>query len=502
MSKSSYRKILLSSSIVGGAQVINIAAGILRMKVVAEVLGPTGVGLVGLYMSLIQTASSIAALGLGSVGTRQIAEAYAEGGDIAVGRTRRALFWGTLVLALVGAALFWLLSGWIARVTLADESRANDVAWLSLGVALTVAAGSQGALLTGLRRIGDLARISVGSGVIGTVLGALVLWFWGAQGLIAMVLVAPLLSFLLGHLYVARLGSPAGLPSRLPEMLREWHAMVALGLAFMLGGLVTTVGHLVARSLVQRELGAEALGHFQAAWGIGITYLGFVLGAMATDYYPRLTAVIRDNATATRLVNEQTEVALLLCAPVLLAMFGLAPWVIQLLYTAEFAPAVEILRWQILGDILKVMSWPLGFVILASGKGKTFILTEMLGMGAFLLGVLFGLPLIGITATGVAFLALYVVYLPLMWLLSKRSIDFRWTRAVKFQALGVIAAVLALDVVARWDQWMGAASAIVLACMTGLWAVLRLSAMTEAEGRLSAAARAGDRIVEWMKKQK
>ena len=486
--------------IIGGAQVIKIAAGIMMMKVVALALGPAGVGLVGIYQSLIQTASSIAALGLGSVGTRQIAEAHAEGGDIAVGRTRRALCWGTLVLALVGAALFWLLSGWIARVILADESLANDVAWLSIGVALTVAAGSQGALLTGLRRISDLAWINAGSGVIGTSVGVLALWLWGAQGLIAIVLVAPLFVFLLGQLYVLRLGQPAGSPSRLPEMVRELRTMLSLGFAFMVGGLVTTAGHLVARAMVQRELGAEAVGQFQAAWVIGITYLGFVLGAMATDYYPRLTAAMGNNANVIRLVNEQTEVALLLCTPVLLALFGLAPWVIGLLYSDEFAPAVEILRWQIIGDILKVMSWPLGFVILASGKGKTFVLTELLGMGVFLIVIMFGLPLIGVTATGVAFLALYVLYLPLMWLLCKQSNNFRWTSAVKFQALGVITASLALEIVARWDQGMGAAFGIVLACMTGLWAVLRLSAMTEAEGRLSAAARAGGGIVEWMKK--
>ena len=137
-------------------------------------------------------------MGLGNVGTRQIAAAHAEGGDVAVGRTRRALFWGTMLLALIGAVLFWLASGWIARVILADESRATDVAWLSLGVALTVAAGSQGALLTGLRRIGDLARINIGAGVVGAALGVLALWFWGAHGLIAMVLIAPVVTFLLG----------------------------------------------------------------------------------------------------------------------------------------------------------------------------------------------------------------------------------------------------------------------------------------------------------------
>lgn len=498
MSGSSYRTILRSSSIIGGAQVINIAVGLVKMKVVAVLLGPAGVGLIGLYLSLIQTASSIAGLGLGNVGTRQIAVAHAEGGDIAVGRTRRALFWGTMLLALTGAALFWLASGWIARVILADESRTHEVAWLSLGVALTVAAGSQGALLTGLRRIGDLARINVGAGAIGAALGVLALWIWGAQGLIAMVLIAPVVTFLLGHLYVARLGPPAGPAIRLPEMSREWRVMATLGFAFMLSGLVTTLGHLASRTLVQRELGAEALGQFQAAWAIGMTYLGVVLSAMGTDYYPRLTAAIHDRANATRLVNEQTEVALLLCAPLLLAMLGLAPWVITLLYSTEFSPAVEILRWQLLGDILKVMSWPLGFVILAAGAGRTFVLTESLGMGIFVLGVLIGLPLVGVTATGVAFLALYVAYLPLVWWFGWRMIGFIWTRAVKAQALVVMTAAVTVDITARWSEPLGAILGLGLAAITGLWALMRLSAMAGAGGALGRIAGFGERMTRWM----
>ncbi len=495
MSGSSYRTILRASSIIGGAQVINIAVGLVKIKAVALLLGPAGVGLVGLYQSLVQTAASVAALGIGTVGTRQIATAHAEGGDLAVGRTRRALFWGTMILALIGAAIFWLARGWIARVFLADESRADDVAWLSIGVALTVAAGSQGALLTGLRRIGDLARINVGSSVIGASLGVLALWLWGAQGLIAMILVAPLASFLLGHLYVLRLGPANGPPSGLPEMAREWQAMVTLGFAFMLSGLVTTLGHLTARTLVQRELGVEALGQFQAASAIGVTYLGFVLGAMGTDYYPRLTAAIRNHATATRLVNEQTEIALLLSSPVLLAMQGLAPWVIYLLYTEEFGPAIEILRWQLLGDVLKVISWPLGFVLLAAGAGKTFILTESLGIGVFVFVVLIGLTHIGVTATGVAFLALYAAYLPLVWWVGRRRIGFRWTPAVKAQGLTVMAAAVTVDIAARWSAPLGASLGLGLALATGTWALIRLSAMA-AEG--SRIARFGDRVKGWM----
>jgi antigen flippase len=49
----SHREILKSSSIVGGAQAINCVVGLLRIKAVALLLGPSDVGLVGLYVSAI-----------------------------------------------------------------------------------------------------------------------------------------------------------------------------------------------------------------------------------------------------------------------------------------------------------------------------------------------------------------------------------------------------------------------------------------------------------------
>jgi len=62
--------------------------------------------------------------------------------------------------------------------------------------------------------------------------------------------------------------------------------MATLGSAFPGHGLVASIGQLMVRSIVQRDLGPAALGQFQAAWAIGMTYMTFVLGAMATDYYP------------------------------------------------------------------------------------------------------------------------------------------------------------------------------------------------------------------------
>ncbi len=475
----SYRQILRSTSIIGGASVINVLVGLVRIKVAAVLLGPAGVGLIGLLTNLAGTASAVAGLGLGSVGTRQIAQAAGRGDANGLAAARRALFWGSLVLALLGASAFWALRDVLAVHVLGNVALAGDAGWLALVVGLTVAAASQTALLNGMRHVGDLARVSVLSALLSTVLGVGALVLWGRAGLLAFVIAAPLSSFLLGHVYVARLPKIQAARTPMPELARQWRGLAALGAAFMVAGLSGTLGQLLVRSLVQQQLGANALGYFQAASTLSMTYIGFVLTAMGTDYYPRLTAAIHDRASVNRMVNEQTEVALLLAGPVFLLMMGLAPWVIDLLYSASFRPAAGVLRWMVLGDILKVASWPLGYILLAAGNGRTFMLTESLSMGVFILLAWLLMPLMGVAATGLAFTGMYLAVLIAVYWLARRGTGFSWTSRVGFQILFLITMALAILVVSIWSGLLAVALGGAAAAVTGLQGLARLGQVTE-----------------------
>lgn len=480
----SYRQILRSSFIIGGASVLSILVGLVRTKVAAVLLGPSGVGLIGLFQSLMATATTVAGLGFGNVGTRQIAEAMGREDAQAVAAARRALFWGTFGLSLAGGVVVWALRDVLAKRVLGDAALATNVGWLAFGVMLMVAAGSQGALLNGLRRIGDIARVSVLSALLSTALGVGVLWWWGPDGLLAFVLTAPLCSFLFGHWYVSRLPKVRSPATPWPVLVAQWRTLARLGAAFMLAGLVATLTQFIVRMLVQKQLGAEALGNFQAAWQISMTYLGFVLTAMGTDYYPRLTATIHDHAATNRMVNQQTEVALLLGGPVLLAMLGLTPWVIELLYSSSFHDAVGVLRWQVLGDVLKVVSWPLGFILLAAGDGRTFLITESIGYGVFAVLTWIGLPWLGIEATGVAFLGMYLVYLPLVYWFARHRTGFRWSSGIRWQ-VGLLFSVCALlKGMAMWSLIASASLGVLAAFCWAIYAMVRLSAMGVVAGSI------------------
>jgi len=89
--RSSYGQILKSSSIVGGAQALNYLISMARTKLVAVLLGPSGVGLVGLYMSATDMVGTFAKLGVNESGVREVAEAHAGKNPEQVARTIKTL---------------------------------------------------------------------------------------------------------------------------------------------------------------------------------------------------------------------------------------------------------------------------------------------------------------------------------------------------------------------------------------------------------------------------
>ena len=478
----SHKQIIRSSAIIGGASLLNIIIGLIRIKIVALLLGPAGVGLVGILQNLLNTASTIFALGSGNAGTRQVAEAHNTTDRSKSVTVRRALFTGALVLSFAGFLSLMVSNSFLANNVLAGDISSSTVTWIAFGVAFSILAGAQRAYLAGVRHVSALAKISVFSSLFSSIAGIGFIIFLGEKGLVALVILAPFFGFFVGRMYVRRAPKPTSVNVTIKEIRTQWLQMAKLGSSFMIAGVTVTLGQLTVRSLVQNQFGADDLGYFQAAWTISMTYIAFILSAMGTDYYPRLSAAIHDPDKANRLVNEQTEVVVLMAGPILLLTLALAPWLITLLYTAEFSPSAEILRWQILGDVLKIISWPLGFIILASGKGLIFMTKEILVMSTFVFVTWLLLPVFEVEATGMAFLVMYSINLPILVFIAKKMTGFTWNQEVR-RDLILIALASIITFCAGWyDDVLGALIGIPLFLTFAMSAASRLSKMTDLKG--------------------
>lgn len=428
--KRSYAQILKSSAIVGGSQVAQIAIGVARTKIVAVLLGPAGVGLSGLYSSISDLAMGLAGMGISSSGVRQVAEAAGHGDTDRIARTATVLRRTSVVLGLLGGGLLIAFSPQISQSTFGTKDHTGAICLLSAAVLFRLLADGQSALIQGLRRIGDLARISVLGTLLGTALTIVLVSAFGKEGIVPSIVSTAAATLLATWWYRRRIQMPTvAVPAS--EARREASAILKLGLAFMASGLMMMGSAYAIRLMITRRLGVEATGLYQSAWTLGGLYIAFILQAMGADFYPRLTAKAHDNAACNRLVNEQAYVGLLLAGPGVIATITIAPLIMALFYTAKFEGAVPILRWICVGMTLRVINWPMGFIILAKGRQDLLIWTDLSWLIAHVGLASACLMHFGVSGAGIAFFGSYVLHGCIVYPMVRRISGFGWSDANK-----------------------------------------------------------------------
>ncbi len=426
---------------------ISIGLSIVRTKAFALILGPTGVGLFGLYGSIIDLTRAIAGMGVNISGVRQIAKAVGTGKAEQVARTVTTLRRVAFATGALGSLLLLAFSKLVARLTFGDDSHTSAVAFLALAIFFGDISAAQGALVQGMRRIADLARINVLGAFYGTLFSIPIVYYFGVRG-VAPSLVCVAAMAILTSWWYARKVKVARMRLSFMELIIESSGLLKLGIAFMASTLMSMGSAYIIRIIVIRRLGIEAVGFYQAAWALGGLYVGFILQAMGADFFPRLTAVADDHSKCNQLVNEQAEVGLLLAVPGVIATLFFAPIVIELFYSSKFGSAVEILRWLCLGMVLRVVSWPFGFILMAKGKGTTFILTELMSWTLLVVLVWGSVAYWGLKGTGIGFFGMYVLYTLGIYAVVRRMSGFRWSAANR--RLGLTFAPLIAAVFVSW----------------------------------------------------
>src|SRR4051812_21102868 len=426
--RQSYGQILKSTAMIGGSSAVNVVVGVLRMKVSAVLLGPAGVGLTGLYLSITEVTQSLAGMGLQTSGVRQIAEAVGSNDVNRIARTVTVLRRMAVVLGVLGALLLIGFARPIARFTFGNHDHVGAVALLAIAVLCREVAAGQGALIQGMRRISDLARISILGAVLGAIITIALIYLLHEDGIVPSLIAASAVSLAVSWWYSRRV--VVDRPSMvLSQVVTEASALLKLGFAFMASGFLTLGAAYAIRIIVVRMAGMEAAGLYQSAWSLGGLYAGFILQAMGADFYPRLTAVVRNHDECNRLVNEQAQISLLLAGPGVLATLTLAPLVIAVFYSPTFAPAAIILRWVSLGMLLRIIAWPMGFIIVARGAQAVFFWTEVAATVVHVGLAWLLVSRFGVAGAGMAFMALYVWHGLLIYAIVSRSSGFRWSRA-------------------------------------------------------------------------
>ncbi|MCM1337590.1 MAG: oligosaccharide flippase family protein [Candidatus Amulumruptor caecigallinarius] len=405
-----------------GVQVISVLSSVVRVKIVAIWLGPAGIGLIGIFQTALDMLGTIAQMGIGVSGTREVA--MAENAAVKSRAVAVVKAWG-LRLALIGVLLTLLAAPWLSLWSFNDMSHTGWFMLLGAGVAFTVGAAMVSSLLRGTASYGALARGTLTGAVGGVAVVVPLIILFREHGIAPAVTLAAGVS-LIGFWWAARrdrtLSSlpPLTHPLSCESIIADGRRLISLGWWVTLGYAAGDLANYSLLSYINRAASTAEAGYFQAGYTLLVRYTSFIFGALAAEYFPRVSAV---HGSARRLsVYASHEVSLLMWVfvPVCAAFIAGAPLMVEVLYAPDFECVLPYLYTGALGAVLRCWSTSLSYIILAKGDGPRYLLSEVLiAVGFVGLGILCYSQW-GLNGMGVAYVGSYIFESVLLWLLTRR----------------------------------------------------------------------------------
>lgn len=451
-STSSYRSIFKATSLFGGVQVYNILIGVIKAKFIAVLLGPAGMGIQGLLHSGIELVKSFTSFGLSTSAVRDVAQANGSGDMQRVGRTvaiLRRLVWITGLLGLLATIVF---SPILSKSSFGNYDYTIPFIVLSVILLFNQLSAGQHVVLQGTRRLKFLAKSSTIGATLGLLVSVPLYYLLGVKGIVPTLILNAVTSLCLSWYFSHKIEIPK-VEVTTRESLHEGLSMIKMGIAMSVSGILGTAFAYLIRSYIRSLGGVADVGLYTAGFTLMNTYVGMVFTAMATDYYPRLSAVNKDNSRCRDVINQQAEVAILIIGPLVVSCTLLMPYIVQLLYSKEFLPATDFILWAVLGLMFKAASWSISFVFLAKAESKLFIYNETAtNVYSFLLK-LFCYKLWGLTGLGIAYSVGFLIYLIQVYIISRRKYEFRLNPTfLKVFAVQMVFAVIGYVTIKVWHS--------------------------------------------------
>ena len=402
--------LIKTSVLTGISTVIKLVSAFVINKVIALYVGPAGLAIVGQLQSFT---SIITTFSNGAISSG-IVKYTAEYQDI---EEKKKIFSSSIVISLICSLIIsiflFTFSGYLSELILKDIQYSS--VFLVFGATIFLFALNMVliSILNGQKEIKKYVLVNIAGSIFSLVFTSILIMQLNLMGaLYAMVLNQSVmffvtLAFVLKSSWFKLEYFKQGLDKESLSKLSKYSLMA------IVSALTVPVSHLIIREYIGENLGWDSAGYWQGIWYISTMYLMLVTTTLGVYYLPRLSE-IQDNKELRKEIFSGYKIIMPIVILASLIIFLLKEYVILIAFSKDFMPMMELFAWQLIGDVIKIASWLLAYLMLAKAMTKVFIYTEVLFSALFVgLSILFvdKFGLVGITY---AYALNYFLYLVTM----------------------------------------------------------------------------------------
>ena len=355
--------------------------GLIIIKIIAIYLGPEGFGRLGHFMSMIAILGVLAGGGILNGIVKYVAE-YKGAPDRLHPFLSNALAY-TLIFSTLLFIAITLSAKQLSLILFGGDEFTQLIIFLGLIQYFYGLVSFCNGTINGLRETTKFAKIIIFGTLIGLPTSYFLIITYGFSGAV-LGLAAVNACLLLPAMYeLQKLEFFKKIKFSINKQdtirLSKFSAMQMFSLATL------PLAEMYIRSLIIHNAGWHEAGLWQGLMRLSSVYVGFFTTFLAAYYMPTLSEILDKNQIFKYVAKYVVTIGSIFIL-IAVMVYTFREFVFSVIFSKEFIIPAEYVRYQLTGDLFKIMSYVIGFLIVAKAKTKLYIMAE-LAQTAFYLGV-------------------------------------------------------------------------------------------------------------------
>lgn len=410
-------KLIKTTFFSGIITLIRISSGFVANKVIAIYTGPNGIALVGAFSNLI---SIVLTFANGAINTGVIKyTAEYEGSNEKLKSLFSTSFKITLYSSGFVGIVLLLFGVYFSNLIFTSPLYSNPIKIFGITVILYSLNSLLISILNGKKQIKTYTTVNTLGSIIGLIFTLIMVSFYKIEGAMYALVLSQSLVFFVSLFFVSKMEWFSLDYFKQKIDIEIFKKLSHYSLMAIVTALTVPVSQIILRNMLISTHGIQSAGLWQGMMRISDGYLMILTTALATYYLPKLSSLHTDKELKLEILNGYKLILPIVFLSSLL-IYLLRFFIIELLYTPDFALMSDFFLYQLIGDFFKMASWILAYLMLAKSMTKLFIITEI---GSTLLYVIFGYVCVyyfGVKGISIAFAINYFLYLITMLYVFRR----------------------------------------------------------------------------------
>lgn len=357
------------------ATLIRLANGFVSMKIVALLVGPLGIALIGQFGNF-NSIVMVLALGGISTGVIKYTSQYKDNLD-ELRKVWHTITWVSVILSIPVVIVLLVFHNWLAKEFLHDVKYGSILIIFAFSLGFYVANSLLLNILNGLHEIKRFNLLNTLNSTLGLLITIALVYQYKIYGALLAMVTSQSITFFVIVFFVSKqtwfkLSNFFGKFDRF--YFKKLLGFTAMSLTSMC---VIPTSQMFVRGYLANHTSWDVAGCWQGMQKISDAYLMIVYTALGTYFLPKL-ANLQSKDQISKEISNGYKIIMPFVIISAVVIYFCRDVVIQILFAKSFGAMRDMFFWQLIGDCFKIASYLLSYLFLAKGKVKFLMLTELL----------------------------------------------------------------------------------------------------------------------------